>query len=182
MHPHATFSFLHPSPWRHWRFVTRSIKRKTPTAPPRERSPRRTIPETIADVHAHIHAYTQLHERSTRVPVRQAQRLRSLLQNGAVDCKTARRSAQFGHNGPAHHTACRLTSSIVLDVCFPLGISRRACQRCCCCSGTRRRRRSPELRDSPVAVGKCSAGVSLRRKRAPVLKHSCCFILGIPVC
>lgn len=52
------FLFLLPSPQRHRRFVTRSIKLERPTAPPREHSLCRTKPETIADVHTRTNTRT----------------------------------------------------------------------------------------------------------------------------
>lgn len=132
--PKALFFFFLPSPERHWRFVTRSIERKRPSAPTRERSPPRTEPGTTADVHAadthaHTHRNTHTHNRKKEALALRFGRHRDREVCSETTQSTARRLGEAHSSDTTVPTnTARLTGSIVLDVCFPRRISRRACR------------------------------------------------------
>lgn len=142
--PQSAFFFSSISREGHWRFVTRSIERKRPSALTRERSLSRMKPGTAAYVHAadtHVHTHTHTHTTARKKHLHTgsagtetekfAPKRCSRPRDGSVK-RTVRTQWSPRPTNMAH-----LTGSIVLDVCFPRRISRRAC-RCWCCSGTTR--------------------------------------------
>lgn len=94
--------------------MTRSIKRERPTAPPRERSPCRTKPETIADVHAHTdtHIHTTARKKHSRPDSagagteKFAPKRCGRPQDGSVRCTVRTQWSRTSHGTSSHGLDC----------------------------------------------------------------------------